>query len=419
MFVADALGAWLIRLVADVGRKSLVNLILGTEQERALRSAATAAVELTAKELRPQDEEQAEQLQLVVDQVFFSDSLPDLQMTQHATVTEALESGIAERLAVLDDSSITGQGQSSADLLGVSGTVLAQKLTGHLMRQIMIRGSRGGPLEPLANQLNHEKTQLQGQEIRDALRWIGSVIVDRLDTTLTADHGRSQATIEVGPLVDQLLGGLELGDHEKAERRVNRLFIYLSRNQQQVVVDAIIQVATTTEDHAALLIACSLLEAADRLDPMLVKVEDVERLARSADFSLRSSAAVLMWQWAEALPGRVPVPLLSGLAQPSTEDWYVHAPARAGAKQLLLRRAASRAIFERMAASRDQTDREYAAADLLEVAKTEPRAVPADLARKLARDQHKSVAALAAELLRIIDHVGEDERRKYYGPFGL
>jgi hypothetical protein len=43
-------------------------------------------------------------------------------------------------------------------------------------------------------------------------------------------------------------------------------------------------VATTTKDHTAQLLACSLLEAADRLDPTLIKIEDVEAPARSADF---------------------------------------------------------------------------------------------------------------------------------------
>jgi hypothetical protein len=206
------------------------------------------------------------------------------------------------------------------------------------------------------------------------------------------------------------------GGHEEAERRVNRLFLHLSRNQQQAAAEAIIRVATTVNDHTAQLLACSLLEAADRLDPMLIEIEDVEAMARSAEFSLRGSAAVLMWQWAQSLPGRVPIPLLGRLTQPSTEDWYVHAAARAGAKQLLLRRAAARAIFDRMAASRDRDDRAYAAGDLLEVAKTEPRAVPADLARKLAHDQDASVAAEAAKLLRAVGGVEEDERRKTVAP---
>lgn len=54
VFVADDLGAWLVGLLADAGRKKLTTLVLGADQEQALRSAATAAVRLTnvTEELR-------------------------------------------------------------------------------------------------------------------------------------------------------------------------------------------------------------------------------------------------------------------------------------------------------------------------------------------------------------------------------
>ena len=70
VFVADDLGAWLIGLLADAGRKKLTSLVLGTDQQRALRSVATAAVVLTARELRPDGDERAEHLALVVSEVF-------------------------------------------------------------------------------------------------------------------------------------------------------------------------------------------------------------------------------------------------------------------------------------------------------------------------------------------------------------
>ena len=41
------------------------------------------------------------------------------------------------------------------------------KLTGQLVRQIQIRGSRDGPLTPLADQLNQDLTHLQGRRIED------------------------------------------------------------------------------------------------------------------------------------------------------------------------------------------------------------------------------------------------------------
>ena len=167
------LAGWLIGLLADAGRRRLTTFVLGSEQERALRSAAKAAIRLTAEELTSGDEAQVE---LVINQVL-SEAMPSAPPAKHWTVLDALQAGIAGQLAVLDDAGLTGTGQSSADVLGVPGTVLADKLTGHLVREIIVRGSGGGPLTPLADQFNHELTRLEIKglfarlpgEVRDAL----------------------------------------------------------------------------------------------------------------------------------------------------------------------------------------------------------------------------------------------------------
>src|ERR1035438_5736130 len=148
-FVADDLGAWLVGVLADAGRRKLTGLVLGSDQERALRSAATAAVQRTAGELRPGDEEQAEHVALVISQVFKA-PVPDVPFAGRGTVLEGLQAGIAGQLAVLDDASLTGTGQSSAYVLRVEAPELAEKLTAHLLREIVVRGSGGGPLFPLA-----------------------------------------------------------------------------------------------------------------------------------------------------------------------------------------------------------------------------------------------------------------------------
>ena len=62
VFVADDLAAWLIGRLADAGLKKLTTLVLGTEQQRALRQAAAAAIERAAEQLAPSDREQAEHL---------------------------------------------------------------------------------------------------------------------------------------------------------------------------------------------------------------------------------------------------------------------------------------------------------------------------------------------------------------------
>jgi hypothetical protein len=167
VFVADDLAAWLVALLADAGRKKLTTLVLGSEQERALRQAAMTAIRLTATQFAS-GAYQVDQLAMVVSEVF-REPKPDVALAGQATLLQALQAGIAANLAVLDDASLTGTGWSSAKVLGVAGGVLAETLAGHLMREIMFRGSGGGPLAPLADQLNHDVTHMQGQRIEGVL----------------------------------------------------------------------------------------------------------------------------------------------------------------------------------------------------------------------------------------------------------
>jgi Tetratricopeptide repeat len=176
VFVVDDLGAWLVGLLADASLKKLTTLVLGSDQERALRQAAKAAVERTAEQLAPSDGEQAQQLATAIGDAF-SDPAPDAAVARRATLLEALQAGIVGKLAVLDDPALTRTGQSSADLLGVPGGMLAETLAGHLVREILVRGSRGGPLMPLADQLNHDMTHLQGRRLEGMLAQLASQVM--------------------------------------------------------------------------------------------------------------------------------------------------------------------------------------------------------------------------------------------------
>jgi tetratricopeptide (TPR) repeat protein len=184
VFVADDLAAWLTGLLADAGRKKLTTLVLGTDQQRALRSAATVAVQRTAGELRPDDAEQAGNVALVVSQVF-GEPAPGAPLAGDETMLEGLQARIAGQLAALDDASLTGTAQSSADVLGVGVTELAEKLTANLLREIMASGSGGGPLAPLASQLNHDRTHLQGQHLTGMVSEVLDALA-RLDDTRAA-----------------------------------------------------------------------------------------------------------------------------------------------------------------------------------------------------------------------------------------
>jgi hypothetical protein len=65
---------------------------------------------------------------MVISEVF-RDPAPDVPLAGPVMLLERLQVGIAGQLAVLDDAELTGTGQSSADVLGVPGAVLADRLT--------------------------------------------------------------------------------------------------------------------------------------------------------------------------------------------------------------------------------------------------------------------------------------------------
>jgi hypothetical protein len=184
-FIADDLGAWLVGLVADAGRRKLTALVVGSDQERALRKAAAAAVRDTAAEMSA-SADQAGQVAMVISEVF-REPVPDGPAGGSMTILEGLQAGIARQLAVLDDADRTGTGQSSAEVLGVSGAAVAEKLTGYLVREIMLRGSGGGPLAPVADQLNHDLTHLQGQRVEGMLARLAALIAAPASSTDAAN----------------------------------------------------------------------------------------------------------------------------------------------------------------------------------------------------------------------------------------
>jgi tetratricopeptide (TPR) repeat protein len=169
VFVAEAFGSWLLGQFASAAQKWFGVRLLGSEQERALRQAATAAIQSTASERRPDSAEDAEELAMVLDQVF-GEPAGATPLADHATLLEALQAGVAEQLTVLGDVSVTGTGRSSADLLEIPVPWLVERLTSHLLQEIVARGAGGGPLAPLANQLNHDATHIQNQWTHGSIR---------------------------------------------------------------------------------------------------------------------------------------------------------------------------------------------------------------------------------------------------------
>lgn len=220
--------------------------------------------------------------------------------------------------------------------------------------------------------------------------------------------------------VAELIRNLELGDHDEATRRAYALLRTEGRASVLATVDEFRQFfgRTNDEENHLTLLAGSVLEALHRLDPSLISAELIEELAASDDFSVRSSAAILLWDRAEVAPGEVPLGVLGRLALPADEDWYVQAPAMAAVKLLLLKRRPARAIFDSLAVSGDPVDRFAVAEALLDVARVDPIAAPRDLAERLAMDPDEEVASKGKEALAAIPKRDENEHDPL-SPFGL
>jgi hypothetical protein len=175
VFVVDDLVGWLIGQLANAGYKKLITLVRGSDQARAMRPTVVAAVEATVREIGPSGEEEADRVAEQINKAFGRRDPVPLPPGQ-PTLLEALQAGIAGQLSVLDDA-----GQPVVSLPGVQVSEVAAKLTGHLVREIMMRGSQGGPLTPLADQLNHDLTHLQGQRLEGQGQRVEGMLAQLLD----------------------------------------------------------------------------------------------------------------------------------------------------------------------------------------------------------------------------------------------
>jgi tetratricopeptide (TPR) repeat protein len=161
--LVGAFGSWLLEQFAHSAGRRAGEALFGAEQERALSAASDAAIKRTARHLRRNaSNEDVEHLAAVLDQVLQA-RLPIAPLDEQLTILQTLQAGLTRQLAVLDDASLTETGQSSAQALGLPVERITEMLIRSIVQEIITQGTHGGPLAPLANQLNHDLTHLQDQ----------------------------------------------------------------------------------------------------------------------------------------------------------------------------------------------------------------------------------------------------------------
>ena len=159
VLVVDDLVDWLVGKLADAGYQRVSTRLFGSEQDRALKQAVMAAVQSTAAEASPSGQQAGQLAERIGDA--FGKRVPVRLPQGQLSRLDALRAGVAAQLAV--------SGDADGALLGLSVDMVADRLTAHLLFEISARGSAGGPLAPLANQLDHDLTHSQLREIKERL----------------------------------------------------------------------------------------------------------------------------------------------------------------------------------------------------------------------------------------------------------
>jgi hypothetical protein len=217
--------------------------------------------------------------------------------------------------------------------------------------------------------------------------------------------------------VDALLAARPPGDRDEACRRIYPLLRDRSEDRRRWVAHELYHEVMESGEHTRAFSAAALLEAVSGLDRALVSPEMVETLASHPRYPARACAADLLRDRAAVAPLDVPVEVLGRLATPSTEDWFVWAPAMAAVQELALHRREAYVILESLAASNDTRDRFAAAAALLGLAGVRPAAVARGLAERLSGDPDPLVAAKARDVLAATEQITEREHAECYQRF--
>ncbi|MGP8281612.1 MAG: hypothetical protein ACLQT6_02730 [Desulfomonilaceae bacterium] len=184
---------------------------------------------------------------------------------------------------------------------------------------------------------------------------------------------------------DQLIGllkGVSLGDWEAGREAAIKLLKTTAESGRNDLFDALLKYQDCLDDEvkwSALMVVESFAELA----PWLIDRSLLIRMAKSKDYSIRSSAAAICMSLAKFAPDRVPTDILLKLAVPD-EDYYVDTPATAALKILARYRPAILRIFLMRLADSDPSVRIHAAEALSSISHVEPEILdPLELKKEL------------------------------------
>jgi hypothetical protein len=270
----------------------------------------------------------------------------------------------------------------------------------------------------LPSNINPAYDSLDLSDLTPALTFFVRQLVEWGFAASFVDPESVPALASPSPVEEELAAGLRMDDPRAIQCHVRSQLDARRKSEQRSYVAQIVSVLRNSQHWETRATAARMLEAAADIDPNLITFDLIEELARDEDFSVRSSASLILYLLSLSTPGVVPIDLVARLAQPSTEDWYVYTPALSALQEVALSRQEAMERIELLAKTPDRDTRERVAYVLLDIARVKPAVVPPALIERLKEDAEPTVRQVAERTAALIDGLDERERRMGYYRFG-
>jgi len=170
--------------------------------------------------------------------------------------------------------------------------------------------------------------------------------------------------------IDSIIKDIKLGDWDKAEIAALNIMEYTNENGHNELFDSLISYLYSNDLDQRFILGM-IIECFSNLAPWLFNRPLLFKLGTHPDFGVRSSIAMICYNYAQWVPVLVPVDLALKLSH-HEEDYYVDMPAKAALKYLCRDRTIILREFYNRLNEEDKWAREHAAEFIYEISLKEP-----------------------------------------------
>ena len=207
---------------------------------------------------------------------------------------------------------------------------------------------------------------------------------------------------------------MKLADWDAAADAALTIIALTSQSGENDVFESLLKYQDCPDDDERLWGALNTIESCVQLAPSLINRAKLSRMAKHANFSVRSSAASICMDLAHSAPHLVPLELVIRLSV-YDEDWYVQAPANAALKAMARSFPLVLRIVLKRLLSPVAEESAHAAYAILDIAKNEPGLLDAKLLRNALKSLRLSGHREAAS--HIVSALSRRKRAKPTGRY--